>query len=186
MTTRLSLSDRCIILVDLETTGLDVTLHEVIEIAAYKLSPDTLEIIDSWSTKIKPKNLETANPKALEVNGYNDEEWVNAMRPRKAWKTFSKFAKDGILMAYNVSFDSTFIHSAFQQYGIESTLDYHTLDIPSMVWAQYQPKQSLSMRAVSPLLGVEKEPDVHRAMAGVQNAYQIVLKLVKGVNNNNG
>ena len=63
------------VFVDTETTGLDHTKHEMLEIAIVVIENGEKTTIER---KIKPTNLETAQPKALEVNGYNEEEWAEA------------------------------------------------------------------------------------------------------------
>ena len=42
--------------IDIETTGLNVLAHEIIEIGAVITTPD-LEVIEEFELKIKPQNL---------------------------------------------------------------------------------------------------------------------------------
>lgn len=76
--------------VDTETTGLDPNKHEIIEIAILResvLPGGGGAIVESWSTKIAPTRIEDAEPKALEVNGYDKERWAGA-------PTFAEVADD--------------------------------------------------------------------------------------------
>ena len=50
-------------ILDTETTGLDPTKHEIIEIAVK--SP-----LGTFHSLVKPQRLDLAEPKALELNGY--------------------------------------------------------------------------------------------------------------------
>ena len=70
--------NRNIAIVDLETTGLDEQLHEIIEVGMVVVNQKTLEIIDTLDMKVRPTHPETASAKALEVNGYNEEDWIDS------------------------------------------------------------------------------------------------------------
>ena len=49
--------------IDIETTGLNLRKHEIIEIGVVLTTP-TLEIIEEFEIKIKPENIESADPVA--------------------------------------------------------------------------------------------------------------------------
>ena len=51
-------------IIDIETTGLRPEYHEIIEIAIIQIDG---EDVKKWSTKIAPKYLERAHPKALSL-----------------------------------------------------------------------------------------------------------------------
>ena len=65
--------------VDVETTGLDPVRHELLELAAVRVDRHTLEPLDHVSVKVRPERLADADPKALEVNGYSDDAWRDAV-----------------------------------------------------------------------------------------------------------
>ena len=52
-----------LLIIDTETTGLKAGTHEVIEIAILTETPSGE--IEEWSTKVKPRRIEEAHPKAL-------------------------------------------------------------------------------------------------------------------------
>ena len=62
--------------VDTETTGLDPHYHEMVSIAIITEFGDGR--IDRWYTKLRPRHIERAHPKALQVNGYTEEDWEDA------------------------------------------------------------------------------------------------------------
>lgn len=73
-----------LVFVDVETTGLDPERHELLEVAAVRVHPHTLEPLDHASARVRPGRLADANPRALEVNGYTDEAWRDAVTHRHA------------------------------------------------------------------------------------------------------
>ena len=78
-----------ITVIDTETTGLNNQTHEILEIAAisYKINDDGSAImVESLNKKIKPRNMHLAEPKALEVNGYNEEDWKDACDFLSIWR----------------------------------------------------------------------------------------------------
>jgi DNA polymerase-3 subunit epsilon len=107
--------------VDTETTGLDCTKHEIIEIAIItEMGDGTLE---RWCTKIKPVRLLDADPKALEVNGYNDADWSDAPLLPEVIEVIRDKLKDGIVVGHNVSFDVGFIRESYKRCGLGDSYD---------------------------------------------------------------
>tara|TARA_R110002110_G_scaffold332075_1_gene543099 strand:- start:1848 stop:2381 length:534 start_codon:yes stop_codon:yes gene_type:complete len=153
-----------IIFLDTETTGLDpLQGHEIIEIAIItEFNDGTQEI---WETKIKPNRLELANPKALEINRYNDKDWVNAIPMSEAIKEIAKRLKKGLLIGYNPYFDWGFIQSAMKEYDISPSYRIRCIDVMVFVHEHLQPKglKYLSLDAVRDFLGWDKTGN-HSAM----------------------
>lgn len=141
---------------DTETTGLDPIEQEIIEIAIVIEGPDG-EVATEWSTKVKPQRLETAHPKALQVNGYADhpEEWDDA-------PTFDEIAPkvaallDGcVVVGHNPKFDLAFIQEALNRAGSRAKLPYHAIDTVTLAYVFLAPKglTSLSFDKIRSFLG---------------------------------
>ena len=75
--------------IDIETTGLSPLKHEIIEIGCVLVSPD-LKVLEEFELKIKPENIEAADPLSLKINHYNERDWQKALTLGKAMKFFSK------------------------------------------------------------------------------------------------
>ena len=90
-----------IIIVDLETTGLDPTQHEIIEIGAIITDDVDFYIHDEINIKVKPKRIDLASPKALEVNGYSAPEWQDALPLEEALQIFTDKSIGHTFFAYN-------------------------------------------------------------------------------------
>lgn len=167
-------------LVDLETTGLNGNADEIIEIGCIVFDTKTMEILDTMDVKVLPEHIETASPRALEVNGYVEEAWVDAVTLHQAIMTLSEKTRGTTLMAYNVTFDWSFLKTAFETTGHPNEMDYHRLDLLSIAWARlpHHKVSSWSLKTVCIYLGIAPEPKVHRAIHGAEAAYEVYRKLM--------
>ncbi len=99
------------LIIDTETTGLDADRHELIGFGAIVLY--NLQIIESYEIWVLPENIERADSKALEVNGYDPEKWRNrAVSQSKGAERIGFFMSrhvDGCLVGHNVQFDIIFL-----------------------------------------------------------------------------
>lgn len=162
-----------LIIIDLETTGLYPQTHEIIEIGAVRVSSG-----ETFEVKVQPHNIEDADPVALHINGYDKEKWRDASTLPAALKLLSDFVgKDAYLMAYNVSFDRSFLEKAYKDCNLPYPFHYHHLDLLTLAWEHLPLGSPLSLKYVASALGVPPEPEIHRALAGAQCAYEVLKKL---------
>lgn len=81
-----------IVVVDLETTGLNPDDHEILQIGALKVDERTLAVIDAFEIKVKPQHIDTAEESALEINRYDPELWEReGVDPRNAALLFASW-----------------------------------------------------------------------------------------------
>ncbi len=173
--------------IDLETTGLDPRKHEIIEIGGLivKQIPEAgrgpaLEVISEFEFKVKPKNLELADPEALRINGYNDAEWLFAVDLEQALKVLAEKAAGANIVGQNVIFDWLFLQEAFAKTGITNTMHYHKIDVIPMAFAKFyhdDQMQNFNLRALAEKLGVKNER-AHTALADVKTTFEIYKKLL--------
>ena len=171
--------DRPLIVTDLETTGLDANLHDIIEIGAIRLHPQTLEETGRLEVKVRIEHPDTVQSQALLVNGYTEELWKDAVPLTDAIAMYSYLAVEGILVAYNITFEFSFMHEAFRRCGsnIDKVLDYHRIDVPSIVWFQKPNREKMSLNVVCREFGIEPEPVVHRAINGAETTVKLLRKI---------
>jgi len=163
---------------DLETTGLNPSKDEIIEVGIVIVGWPGIEIHRTYETKVKPSPIAVCTPGAAAVNGYDPIEWVNAPNLRDIWPTLITFlggSKTSIL-AQNVTLDRGFLHEAERLLG-PLGVDYHYLDLCSMALQAFPNIPSLSMKNIAPFLGVPEEPLPHRAINGATTAVKILRKL---------
>ena len=170
-----------LLFVDTETTGLDPSRHELLEVAAIRTSPDGLTIISKYEAKLKPLHLETAEPKALQVNGYSAEEWADdkCVSPVRVVDALQKMAGGTVLVGQNVSFDEGFLSPLFISTGLNPPWGYHRVDTVSLAWPLFVHTglEGLSLSKLCAFLGVAQMP-THRAAADVEACRQVYLKLM--------
>lgn len=176
----LNFKNRNIAITDLETTGLDLTKHEIIEIGLILIKQPSLEIIETLDIKVKPENIEKADPKALEINGYKYEDWLQAYTLKEAIKIYMSKVENSIFCAHNTSFDLPFIKQACLKTNISNTLDYHCIDIPTLAWFKFRNSEleRINLSKIAEFLGLNPEPAIHRAINGAMLGYEVLKKIV--------
>ncbi len=177
---RTTIRQRPLVFLDLETTGLEVQKHEILEIGALKVQPKKpFRVLGELSLKVKPKHLENADKQALKIVGFSEEGWEGAVSLEEALKQLDEFGQDGVLTGYNVSFDWSVLDKAYFSLGRQDPFYYHRLDVMPMAYLKLFPKRSIkrfSLGEMGRTLGI---PDFkkHRALDDARATYRIFKKL---------
>lgn len=173
--------------IDIETTGLDVHRHEIIEIGlvvARQIPQEgrgpRIEVVDEVEVKVRPERIEDAQPKALEINGYTPEAWKDALSLTEALKVIASKTKKAIIVGHNFAFDWAFLNEGFLKTGVRHEMHYHRLDTLPMAFAKlyHEPAvQAFSLSSLATYFGVVNE-DPHTALADVRTTVAIYEKLL--------
>lgn len=162
--------------IDTETTGLNPTTHEIIEIAIVveSVTPDGTGVVtSSWATKIAPERIEAADPKALQVNGYTPEAWAGVPTfAEVAPKIAELLASGSIVCGHNVGFDIGFIEAAFARIGSGVRIPYHRLDTVTLAYAAWNDTGTgpgLSLDKIRKHLGTSLQ-GAHSALKDAEDA----------------
>lgn len=150
----LLLRDQTLIFVDVESTGLTPTTHEVLQVAVIREDPTT-GTVTRFETKIKPTRIGWAEPKALEVNGYTPEAWADAPTAEEVLPLLRPYLEKGILVAHNVNFDRSFLEDLFARHKDSIKLPHRTLDTYGLAMEHLAPcgLDSLALDAIRKFLG---------------------------------
>jgi len=100
----------CVIF-DIETTGLEPTIHEITEIGAMKIKGAELQ--DIFSSLIKPKTAISAE--ITRLTGIDDELVKDAPPIEKVLPKFIEFVEDKPLIAHNAAFDVPFVKTMLKR-----------------------------------------------------------------------
>lgn len=109
---------------DTETTHLSHVAGEIIEWALIIVFQN--KIFKKIERKVKPNHIETAHYKALEINGYNEKDWENAMPSKQAAQELADLLDGCLLVAHNAPFD---IRHA-QQFFLENEIQFDISSLP--------------------------------------------------------
>src|SRR3989344_6101849 len=165
--------------IDIETTGLNLRKHEIIEIGCVLTTPE-LQVIEEFELKIKPERIEDADKASLKVNRYDPADWVLAYNLKEAMKILSGKTKDCIMVGQNVAFDSAFLESAFTSTNISNNMHYHKLDTISIAWAKLHNEPDInhfSLREMCVRFGIKNERS-HTALSYAHATFALYKKLM--------
>ena len=175
-----SLKEKPLIFLDIETTGLDPMHHEIIEIATRSVGGFRHRSHNLWSTRIQPKHIERAHPKALEINGYNEVDWKGAPTIEEVVPLIREHLRGGVLCGHNVKFDIGFIKQAYKDHSDRGMGFHHTIDTVTLAYEHLAPLglDSLSLHNVCTFLGISNDGE-HTAAADVDRCYKVYRKLTR-------
>lgn len=165
--------------IDIETTGLNLLKNEIIEIGCVITNPE-LETIEEFELKIKPENIESADPVALKVNHYNEKDWEDAGSLKEAMKVLKEKTKDCIMVGHNVAFDAGFLEYAFNKTDLLNAMHYHKLDTISFAWAKLHREPDLehfSLRELCERFNIKNER-AHSALPDARATFELYKKLM--------
>lgn len=169
--------------VDIETTAIDKDAGEIIELGVViaKIKDGALVVVDQLDLKIQPKHIETAEPVALRINGYNDADWLFAVSLEEAMKVFVEKTRGAIFLAHNITFDYPFIEKALKETNLDHDLHFHKIDTLSLAFGILHINNDmgkLSLRMLCEKFGIENKK-AHSAFADAYALYEVFKKLMK-------
>lgn len=182
-------TDYVLVHIDTETTGLNPTYHELIDIGVIYTDTQGKEL-GRWYSKLMPKHPERIDPGAQKVNGFDADLWrkSKAPTPEQAladWiaydeKTFGN--RPRLRLAYNCAFDKGFLDALYRASNREWSehFIYFWMDIPSMAWALGH--RQIRGPWVAEALGVADEPHGgldHTGITGAAVNVRIYRKLME-------
>ena len=124
-----ALENENVVVFDVESTGLDTTTDEIVQIAAIRLDREG-NIKNRFNRLVKPSK--SVGSSAL-VHGFSDEKLSReGEEPQKVFTEFMKFAEDAVLVGHNVNYDLSILSSQMNRLSMPQLRYknyYDTLDI---------------------------------------------------------
>jgi DNA polymerase III epsilon subunit family exonuclease len=159
------------VVVDVETTGIDPKMADLVEIAAVKVKSDA--ITDRWSTLVDPGRPIVGH----QVHGLTDADVKGAPSPADAVRQLRGFVGEGTIVAHNVGFDLGFLEAAsdeglkFQPGQYLDTLVLAREAFPGV-------PESFKLPDLARFLGVEAQSS-HRALPDAEATAAVLIELGK-------
>jgi len=171
---------KTILWIDVETTGLNPILHEIIEIAI--LPERGGELLEPFVAQVRPERVKQINPSALEVNGFTQEEIMGFPSRNNAYSRMIPYLReverhpiDMVLAGHNLAFDVAFLQRfywdcALDHFSLATARRWDTYSVASALQLAGLPMPDrLSLGALAEHFGVKQER-AHRALDDAKTA----------------
>ena len=142
------------VIVDVETTGTDPKMADLLEIAAVKVKKG--KITDRWSTLVNPGRAILGN----QMHGITDKDVAKAPSPADAAKQAVKFIGDATIVGHSVGFDLGFLEAALAD-GTRFEQGRY-LDTLTIAREGYPDLENYKLETLSRFFGIELA-QAHRA-----------------------
>lgn len=169
---------RPILFVDLEFTGLDPHQHEIIEVAALRVSQPDFQITNSYYAKVKPVHTHTADPRAMKKNSYDPKGWSDAISLRQMLLELSDFAPDCLLAGWAVQNEWDFLNASLAAENLPYFYHHHLIEVSTLAFSKLYSNPEvkfLSLNRVSKHLGIYL--DNHKPDSDIRATYEIFKRL---------
>ncbi len=182
-------SEYVLVHIDTETTGLDPSFHELIDIGVIYSDAAGREL-GRWYRKVMPRHPDRLDPGAQKVNGFDAALWkkLGAWDPARALDDWIRYdrqhfgTRPRLRLAYNCAFDKAFLDALFKSHARQwdPHFVYFWFDIPSMAWALGH--RQIRGPWVAESLGVTDEPHGgvdHTGITGAEVNLRIYRELMR-------
>src|SRR4029079_10024140 len=159
---------RDLVVVDVETTGIDTGLGDIVEVAGVKIKKG--KIADTWSTLVKPARPIVGN----QMHGITDADVADAPDAKHAVEKLFDWAGDSTIVGHNVGFDLGFLSAALDGFEFTPGTYFDTLTLARDGYPTGPDAYKLG--DLSRFFGIELQSN-HRALPDAEATAQLVLKL---------
>src|SRR5258708_5272213 len=156
-----------LVAIDLETTGLDPSTAQIIEIGAVKFQDN--QVLDTYSTLVDPESQIPA--KVTSITGITQEKLLGAPKLREVLPQIKEFVGTAPLVGHNIEFDLRFLNKAG---AFEANPSVDTYELASVVLPT-TPRYNLN--ALMQELNLLPEGDYHRALADALATARVYMAL---------
>ncbi len=173
------------IFLDIEGSGLDTDVAEILEIAAIRADGDGT-VITSYSDRVKPTL--PVSPEAAAINGYTEAAWADAVPLSRAIATMRRVilsdnyeASYVVVAHFGESYDRPMLRNACKRLGVPSLLEGRGwVDTGQMAWPMVLAGfiRSRSLECVSSYLGIQNQAP-HTAKGDVTAAMSVYWEMMR-------
>jgi len=187
---------RAVTFLDTETTHLDSERSAILEITIITDHEGGKQ--DVWTTKIKPRaiELEFADPEALRVCNYNEEEWADAPAFEEVAPDIISRIRWGPLVGHNIQFDLSHIKACLKRYGYAEEnrnnrasneekvfkIGYPSIDTCALAFT-FLPSQRQNLNALREHFNISQDR-AHSSLTDTEDCRVVFYKIIEGHLNN--
>ena len=154
------------VVVDVETTGTDAKMADLVEIAAVKVKGG--KIVDRWSTLVNPGRPILGH----QMHGITDADVKKAPKPAEAAKQALAFVGDALIVGHSVGFDLGFIEAAL---GDGTHIEQgRYLDTLVIAREGYPDLENYKLPTLSNFFGIELA-QAHRALPDAEATANLLI-----------
>ena len=179
---RLFMFNKKLLVLDLETTGLDPRADSIIQIGAHVLTRKVLNREATMSTLVAPESA--MDPAAQKIHGLSMDDLRDAPPLAEAIRKLEELAEpeDVVLCGHNIGFDVSFLRAAYDRLGRPYPYDYHTVDVWSVAFFLFSANglkaPDYRLDTLAALYGIERSRK-HDALEDVQITTAILRHLYR-------
>lgn len=180
-----------LLMLDIESTGIDVTKHEIIQIAGVLLDKKTLKGKKSFTSYIKPKKWKSRSTEAMAINNITWDQLKDAPDLKAVLKKFTAtFGKNLIAATYGGNLDIIFLPAAYRSVGMKYPFEYHTFNMWPICYAYMAKRKQLknkkrfvgfSLEDLGDYLNVKRMPGRHDALGDCLYQAAVLRSLLKAL-----
>lgn len=162
--------DQIYVAIDVETTGLEAGVDEIIEIAAVKFRAD--EVIETFNTLVQPRHSLPLNSSRL--TGITAEMLAGAPRFAEVAPRFAAFLKNYPLVGHNVRFDINMLQAQGMRLPQPS---FDTFELATLLMPR---TPAYRLGTLAETLGIIHD-EAHRALSDADVTRQVFLHLLRRI-----
>ena len=181
------------IVVDVETTGVDSKKNSIVSIGAIDFSNPQ----NQFYQECRVWEGAEITQQALYINGFTKEQITdqNKMSLEEAVKKFIVWMgniAEQTLAGENPSFDRDFLRDSIEKYKINYLIGHRTIDLHSICYHHYLKKEfrppirdsrtDLNLDGILKYSGLPEEPKPHHALTGAKMEAEAFSRLIYGKN----
>lgn len=158
------------VVIDIETTGLDPTYCDIIEVSAIKYSAGA--VVDRFSSLVK--SPEPLDDYIVQLTGITDSMLENAPAACDVLPQFFDFVSNSVLVGYNVNFDINFLYDKLNDLSIVFSNSF--IDVMRIARRMLPDLKNHKLLTVASHFGIEPET-AHRSLADCETCNACFVSL---------
>lgn len=181
------------IIVDVETTGVDEVKHAILSVGAVDFDNPSNQFYE----ECRAWDGAHIDDEGLAINGFKREQVLDQTKQTdeeliRHFMDWAKGVNEQTLAGQNPSFDRDFLHRAADRYHLEwpfafRTIDQHSVCFTHMIRRGVTPPiinnhTALNSDLIMKYVGIPAEPHPHNALNGAKVAAEALSRLLYGTN----